>query len=35
MEQMWFTAASWLGLALAASLISIRKACRWPWWRFF
>ncbi len=24
MEQMWFTAASWIGLALAASLISIR-----------
>ncbi|MGQ9919806.1 MAG: cation:proton antiporter [Desulfobacca sp.] len=24
MEQMWFTAASWLGLALVASLISIR-----------
>ena len=24
MEQVWFTAASWLGVALAASLISIR-----------
>ena len=24
MEQVWFTAASWIGLALLASLISIR-----------
>jgi hypothetical protein len=33
-EQVWYTAAAWIGLALLASLISIRIGISVAWWKF-